>query len=70
MPEKVRYVLDGGALLHSIPWTHGSTFPAIIKSYADYVSRHYGEPIVVFDGYEQSSTKNMMHRRRSKGKKD
>ena len=69
MPEKVRYVLDGGSLLHRIPWTRGSTFTAIIKSYADYVSRHNGEPIVVFDGYEQSSTKDMMHRHRSKGNK-
>ena len=38
---------------------------AIIKSYVDYVSRHYGEPIVVFVGYGQSSTKDMMHRRQS-----
>ena len=32
VPEKVRYVLDGGSLLHRIPWTRGTTFTAIIKS--------------------------------------
>ena len=39
-----------------------------IQLYADYVSEHYKEPIVVFDGYEQCSTKDMMQKRRSLGK--
>ena len=30
-------------------------------------SKKYGEAIVVFDGYGESSTKNMVHQRRSKG---
>ena len=39
-----------------------------IQLYADYVSEHYREPIVVFDGYGQCSTKDMMKKRQSKGK--
>ena len=27
----------------------------------------YGEPVVVFDGYGESSTKDMVHKRRAKG---
>ena len=65
MPNRVRYILDGGGL----PWARGSSHSAIIQLYADYLSKHYREPIVVSDGYEQSSTKDMMQKRRSKGKK-
>ena len=66
---QVQYVLDGGALLHWIPWTRGATYREISTMYTDYVTRNYGEAIVVFDGYGDSSTKDMTHQRRSKGKK-
>ena len=33
------------------------------------VSKKYGKPVVVFDGYGTSLTKDMAHRRRAKGKK-
>ena len=69
IPQHVNYVLDGGALLHRIPWQRGATFANISKLYADYVTRHYGKATIVFDGYEQVSTKDMTHMRRSKGKK-
>ena len=61
--------MDGGALLHRIPWACGSTFGCILKSYTDFVAKNYGAAVIVFDGYEKCSTKDMMHRRRSKGKK-
>ena len=32
-----------------------------------FVKKNYGNPTVVFDGYEESSTKDMTHRRRRKG---
>ena len=69
LPDKAQFVLDGGALLHRIPWQRGSTFESIVDSYADFVTKNYGEAVVVFDGYDEFSTKDMTHRRRSKGKK-
>ena len=62
--ETHQYVLDGGALLHLIPWQRGVTFATILKSYADNVKRTYGNPVIVFDGYSESSTKDMEHLRR------
>lgn len=61
-------VLDGGALLHRIPWNRRVSFDSILKSYVDYVKNRYGQAIVVFDGYESSSIKDMTHMRRCKGK--
>ena len=67
--ENVQYVLDGGALLHRIPWIRGTSFSKILQSYSDYVKSHYGDAVIVFDGYDESSTKDMTHMKRSKGKK-
>ena len=36
--------------------------------YTNYVVKKYGEAIVVFDGYNESSTKDMVHQRRNKGR--
>ena len=47
----VQYVLDGGSLLHRIPWPRGATFGKIIDMYAKYVRNRYSNAIVVFDGY-------------------
>ena len=69
IPKLVQYVVDGGALLHHIPWTHGSTFGNILDSYSDYVVKKYGKATIVFDGYCGASTKDMTHRRRAKGRK-
>ena len=68
LPIDIQYVLDGGALLHRIPWNKGSKFSEILKTYSDYVLNKYGEAIVVFDGYESASTKDSTHMRRSKAK--
>lgn len=68
----VQYVLDGGALLHRVVWpTLGSaTFEEVFSLYCNYVTKKYGRPIVVFDGYDNStvSTKQMTQQRRSSGK--
>ena len=68
LPIDFQYVLDGGLLLHRIPWNKSSTFSEILKAYSNYVLRKYGEAIVVFDGYEVASTKDSTHMRRSKAK--
>ena len=64
--EDIQYVLDGGALLHRIPWSRGSTYDDICQQYSRYVIHHYGQPTVVFDGYVHGpSTKDMTQRRRA-----
>ena len=67
---EVQYVLDGGALLHRIPWPRGfPTYRGICDLYCSYVTtRKYGAAIVVFDGYTSSSTKDMTQQRRAGGK--
>ena len=59
LPDDVQYVLDGGALIHKIPWELGSSFRSIILKYVEYVLNRFGRPIIVFDGYNTSSTKDM-----------
>ena len=68
LPEGAQVVLDGGSLLHRIMWNRGSSFESILNAYANYVNRKYGKPVVVFDGYQGSTIKDMTHKRRSKGK--
>ena len=61
--------MDGGALLHRIPWPRGSvTYQDICGLYRSYVTKKYGNAIGVFDGYDDMSTKNMAHQRRAAGK--
>ena len=63
-----KYVVDGGWLLHKLPWTTGATFGQICLAYASYVKAHFGNATVVFDGYEDSpSTRDQTHLKRSKG---
>ena len=42
MPQYVQendnvYVVDGGSLLHRIPWQKGSTYNSICQKYTDYM---------------------------------
>ena len=64
---KIQIQLDGGALIHRIPWVRDSTYKDVCTLYTNYVRRKYGNAIIVFDGYEGLSTKDMTHQRRSKG---
>ncbi|PFX17375.1 hypothetical protein AWC38_SpisGene18310 [Stylophora pistillata] len=65
----VQYVLDGGALLHGVPWQRGSpTYKEVCDLYCTYVPRKYGRAIAVFDGYNEMSTKATTQRRRTSGK--
>lgn len=52
---KPSYVLDGGALLHRIPWDTGKTYKDICESYVSHVKK-YGTPVIVFDGYQSGPT--------------
>ena len=64
LPETDCYVLDGGSLLHRLPWKTGESYGAIAQSYADFTVRHYGQATVVFDGYDEGTAiKDNMHQR-------
>ena len=67
LSREVQFVLDGGSLLQRIPWTQGATYREICTVCTDYVAKKYGEAIVVFDGYGESSTKDVVHQRQAKG---
>jgi hypothetical protein len=65
-PGEMQYVLDGGALLHRLPWHRGKTYSDICRQYTNYVRGRYGQPIVVFDGYSEGpSIKDSTHQRRA-----
>ena len=49
----VRFVLDGGALLHRIPWSQGASYESILETYSKYVATNFGKAVVVFDGYKE-----------------
>ncbi|KAK3728716.1 hypothetical protein QZH41_001096 [Actinostola sp. cb2023] len=57
----VQYVLDGGALLHRVPWPRQVKYQEVCRIYCQYVLRKYGnQTVVVFDGYDnQPSTKSI-----------
>ena len=65
----VSCVIDGGALLHKVKWTIGSTFEDVMRSYQDYIQtrfRRYHNVYIVFDGYDDKlSIKATEHKRRS-----
>ena len=66
--DDVQYVLDGGWLLHRIPWTKECTYYDICSAYVEYVERRYHDITVVFDGYPGTpTTKDVTHTRRSLG---
>lgn len=66
IPPTDHYVLDGGSLVHRLPWKMGDSYGAIAQSYADFTICHYGKAAVVFDGYgEGASIKDNTHLRRT-----
>lgn len=60
------FVVDGGSLLHKIPWQKKETFEEIFNNYSSYLGNKYGISAIVFDGYENASTKDMAHLKRSR----
>ena len=60
----MKYVIDGGMLIHRITWKVISSFTDVCASYLSFLSK-YPQCTVVFDGY-RNSTKDMAHEVRSK----
>ena len=44
----VQYILDGGALLHSVSWNRGTKYDDIFQA-TRYVTSHYGGSVVIFE---------------------
>ena len=61
----LRYVIDGGGLLHKFAWPKNSTYAEICALYVRHVSSNYANVTVVFDGYHGPSAKDEAHRRRA-----
>ena len=57
-------VLDGGALLHKVRWVKGIKFKEVAETYLRYIKTNYTLPIVIFDGYPDTSIKTQEHLRR------
>ena len=63
--ETEKFVLDGGFLLHLIPWEKNTRYQDIALKYANYVISDFRSASVVFDGYpEIPCTKDNTHKRR------
>ena len=67
LPDDACFVLDGGHLLHVVPWPADGTYRDVCLTYISYVQHHYGQnTTVVFDGYSNMhSTKIAEQRRRA-----
>ena len=63
--ETYIYTVDGGALLHRVRWMKTSSFQELALLYVNHVRRNYGSAFIVFDGYENETTKSNEHQRRS-----
>ena len=64
--DHLKFVVDGGALLHKIPWPKNKSYTDLCLLYSHYLKNKYGNPTVVFDGYETGPTiKDAAHIRRN-----
>ena len=55
--ENIHFLLDGGSLLHKLPWQRGSTYYQLAEMYAEFVARKYKNATIVFDGYSTQQPK-------------
>ena len=64
-PRDTPFVVDGGFLLRQIKWERDENYGDICKHYEKYLTEKYpGPKVVVFDGYDFSTTKDATHMRR------
>ena len=58
-------VLDGGLLLHKIPWQADCTFESILDPYVSCANYMIDNIDVIFDGYLDSNAKGHCHIKRN-----
>ena len=61
--ERWKKVVDGGMLLHRLPWQVGSPFSSILDSYVTHVNNIGEHMDIIFDGYFNSKTKDHCQRK-------
>ena len=54
------HIVNGGWLLHYIRYQH-YTYQEVLEQYSLYLTRHFSQCIVVFDGYPELTTKDHEH---------
>ena len=59
-------VIDGGWLLHQISWMKNETYEEIFGRYLRFLEKRYGSAFILFDGYEEASTKEVAHLKRAR----
>ncbi|KAJ8671125.1 hypothetical protein QAD02_002384 [Eretmocerus hayati] len=68
--SSLRYVIDGGWLLHQVVWPHGKTYCEVMQIYANYIRKRFGNnAIVVFDGYNSEMIGIKSYERYRRGEK-
>ncbi len=66
LPVGVTYVIDGGAVLHCIPWPKFARYAELCSLYVKYIHNCFHSSLNVFDGYGNGpSTKDETHQSRS-----
>ena len=58
-------IIDGGALLHRLRWLNNMKFMEVASLYYEYICKNYRNPTIIFDGYEEATTKDIEHNRRA-----
>ena len=65
-PLYVLYVINGGAMLHCLPWPKSALYTNICRLYINFIHNHYQHVLVAFDGSGiDPSTKDETHQRRT-----
>ena len=67
---QVKFVVDGGWLLHRIKWEPNKLYADVVQQYVTFVTKQFGSAaVIVFDGYGNGpTTKDHEHSRRSSSK--
>ena len=69
LSDMTKYVIDGGALLHLIPWPKSGTIGEVLQMYVRYINDKYQNATIVFDGYHgEPTTKDITHQMRKSGR--
>ena len=66
LPQDILFVIDGGALLHSVRWPRHISFSDVVDIYVKFLHSRYAQSaVIVFDGYDcGATTKDHEHKRR------
>ena len=68
-PTPAKVVIDGGWLLHKIPWIRNTAVVEILQQYVLFIRNKFqSDCTIIFDGYGEENIKDHEHRRRRSDK--